>query len=344
MTGQSTPLTSTETSALTIKLTSETFQSITVPVRIAPYNAYLFDVTEVLTQPDNSKTTTTSQEWVVPGLGPIKIVTDNGEDDMTSHVAGNGGGAGSGGSGEGGAGGSSSLAASITGSLPASVIAGEKTLINQIVTLHTTTNTAYNAPASTQLYLATGNTIDDGSILLPAKSTKTIKLKTGAHQAIRFSLKSIPASVPDGIYHIIAQVTDSAGNISQAASAGTIAVAPSQIDLSVVVGKFATTAKAGRKFIGTLTLTNAGNAAAVGSLPIEVETSPNNNPADGMPLVNIPKKINLKPGKSLSIPLSLLIPNAGTFFLIFDIDPGNTFSDFNLANNAVVSSTPITIS
>ena len=225
------------------------------------------------------------------------------------------------------------------GSLPASVIAGQKAAVSQTVTI-TDSGAAYGAPATTAFFLATGTTTDANSIQLPGSITKTLKLKVGGHTAYKLNLKSIPASVPNGTYHVITQVTDNAGNVTEAASTGTITVAPPQIDLSATIGKFTATARAGKKFVETITVANtAGNTAAVGSLAIEVDTSPDSNPANGTVLTTLTKKINLKPGKTLNVALSLLAPATGSpFFLVFKLDPENAFQDINLANNVVVSS------
>ncbi len=55
------------------------------------------------------------------------------------------------------------------------------------------------------------------------------------------------------------------------------------------------------------------------------------------------KSINIAPGKSTKITLSLTGLASGTSdFLIFQIDPNNTFSDINLANNVVVTPSVVT--
>lgn len=238
------------------------------------------------------------------------------------------------------------LTPAASGSVPASVIAGQKAAISQTVTLTNTSGSAYDASASTQLFLSTGTTIDGSSISLPAQLTKTEKLKTGAHVSFKLSLKSLPATVPAGTYHVLAQVTDSKGNTAVAASDGTISVVPPQIDLSASIAKFAATAKAAKKFTETITVANTdGNIPAAGSLPILVETSPDGNTSDATPLTTITKKINIKPGKSITIPLSLTAPASGTSaFLVFQLDPNNTFADINLANNIVVSASPVIVS
>jgi hypothetical protein len=235
------------------------------------------------------------------------------------------------------------LTPTISAKLPASVIAGQKAPISGTIALTNTSGAAYDASATGKLFLSTGTTVDSSSIALPESITKTLKLKTGAHLAFSFSLKSLPASVPNGTYHLLAQVTDHSGNTSVGASSGTITVAPPQIDLSVSLAKFAATAKGGKKFTETIKVANTGNIAAKGSLPIVVDTSPDGLLSDATQLASTDKSINLGPGKSITIPVSLLAPASGTSdFLIFRIDPNNKFGDINLANKIIASPSTVT--
>lgn len=231
----------------------------------------------------------------------------------------------------------------LSGKLPALVIAGQKTSINQTVTITNAGSAAYDATATGNLFLSTGTTVDSSSIELPEVVTKDLKLKTGAHAPFTFSVKTLPSTVPGGSYHLLAQVTDSTGNTSVAASSGTITVAPPQIDLGVTISKFTSTAKGGKKFTEAIKVENSGNIAAKGSLPIVVDTSPDGLLSDATQLISTGKSINVAPGKSVTISLSLTALASGTSdFLIFQIDPNNTFNDINPANNVLVSPTVVT--
>jgi hypothetical protein len=58
-----------------------------------------------------------------------------------------------------------------------------------------------------------------------------------------------------------------------------------------------------------------------------------------------PKKLNIKNGKSESLPLSLTAPAGGTSdFLIFVVDPGNTLKETTPANDTIVSPSKVTFS
>jgi hypothetical protein len=117
------------------------------------------------------------------------------------------------------------------------------------------------------------------------------------------------------------------------------------VNLAVSLSKFASTAKGGKKFTETLSIDNSGNTPATGTVPIEVFTSPDGLQTDETLLATLPKKLNVKNGKSQSVPLSLTAPASGTSdFLIFEVDPSNTLKETTPANDIVVSSSKVTFS
>ena len=117
------------------------------------------------------------------------------------------------------------------------------------------------------------------------------------------------------------------------------AVPVSQIELSGAFAKFNSSAKAGKKFTETITVSNTGNAPASGVLPIVVSTSPDQSLADAAALTTIDKKVDIKPGKPAKISLSLTAPaEAGSFHLIIQLDPNNTLGNDILTNNTFASS------
>jgi peptidyl-prolyl cis-trans isomerase A (cyclophilin A) len=240
--------------------------------------------------------------------------------------------------------GPASLSPTLSGHVPASVIAGQKTPIHQLVTITNSGGSTYTGSTTVQLYLSTSTSIDGSAIALPPQVTRTLNIPAGRRAAVAVNLTSVPASVPAGTYNVLAQVIDSSGTATVAASTSTLSVVEPQIDLAVSVARFTATAKSGKHFNETIKITNDGNIPATGTLPIVVETSPDGNVADATVLTTITRKINLAANRSLVIPLPLVAPASGTDYLIFVIDPNNTFSDVNLSNNLVVSALPLTIS
>lgn len=245
-----------------------------------------------------------------------------------------------------GASGPAVLTPTLSGRLPASVIAGQKTPIHQTLSIANTGGLAYDAPATINWFLSTSTAVDGSAIALPPAVTKNLHLNGGTHAAFPLTVPTLPANVPAGTYRVLAQVVDQSGNATVAASTGTINVETPQIDLSLSIPHFVSTAKGGRPFVETIKVSNtAGNIAATGTVPILVATSADGIPGDSTELTMITKKINVPAGRSVLIPLSLVAPaEAGTsVFLLFDIDPNNTLGDIDPSNNLVESALPLTI-
>lgn len=255
-------------------------------------------------------------------------------------------GTGGGGGGGGGTGSSNSpLTATLTGKLPASIVAGTKIRINETLTLTNTGTTAIKGLVSGVLFLTSGTTSDSGSITLTGSHARKINLKPGKKVNIPVKLSSLPFSTPAGTYHLFMQVTDPNGHLSNGVTTATMSVAPAQIDLAGAFVKVPATATAGKKTSTTVQITNNGNVPAVGSLPVFVYASPTPSIGATPDLVaSAPRKINIKPGKSVRITLNNLNLPAGSDYLVANIDPNNFFRDINLANNTFATQTPITVS
>ena len=82
--GQPTPTTSTSTDSVALVLSSESLQSVTAGTHT--YNAYMFTSTDTTTPTiGGSPTVTTTQEWIVPGIGLVKEITDTAESRSDIH-------------------------------------------------------------------------------------------------------------------------------------------------------------------------------------------------------------------------------------------------------------------
>jgi hypothetical protein len=340
------PTTTTDTIQQTFELTTDSPKSLTVLG--TQYTVYEVDVTTVDTPSGGSAAPTYEEDYYSPGIGLVEAVSGplnapTAYIELDHYTVAGGGGNGGGGGGNGNTT-PAALTPKLTGSLPKSIIAGQKVKISQALTLTNTSGAAYDASTTGHLFLSTTDRLTSDSIELPQSITKTFDLKAKAHLSLSENLTSLPSTTPAGTYHLLFEVTDDKGNSSVAASSGTITVGPPDVALVVGVSKFDSTAKAGKNFTETIRVANNGNTAAVGSLPIEVLTAPNQQLDDSSQLTEITKGINIKPGKSETIPLSLNVPDAGSFFLGFHIDPDNTFLNSNVANNLVFSSSELTVS
>jgi hypothetical protein len=283
------------------------------------------------------------------GSGPEGGVVLNSSGDIFTATASGGSGDGGtvleltpGGSSGGGGATSSNLTATLTGKIPSSAIAGQKVSISPTLTVTDSSSTPVSGKVSAELFLSSSTTIDSSSIAIPGTTkSAVVKLKSHAHATLALKASSLPASIPSGTYHLIAQITDPSGNILDAPSSGTITIAPPQIDLTGAFSKQPVPGKGGKTAI-TFSVTNLGNIPATGPLPFDIDTSPNQQVAGATVVTTLTKPINLKPHGSTKITETVTLP-AGTYFLLIQLDPNNKFHEVNLANNLLVTGNEITI-
>ena len=136
------------------------------------------------------------------------------------------------------------------------------------------------------------------------------------------------------------------GGIATTSSTGTIDVAEPQVDISGTFKKAPTAARAGMPLSASITITNNGNVPAIGDVPIIVDASSSNTLDDAAgQVLSVRKRVNIKPGKSLTIQLSRLISPviAGSYYLIVQLDPNNTLGDVNTQNNIFATGAPIVV-
>jgi fibronectin type 3 domain-containing protein len=240
---------------------------------------------------------------------------------------------------------SSIIVPTIAGKLPASAIAGHRLNVNLTVTLTNSAASPLDGTANGAFYLSAGTTVDASSIALPAAFAKKLKLKPHQKFPLHLKLGSVPASVGSGTYHLLFQVTDSTG-AKNTVNAGTITIAPPEIDLTAVFSKVPLSETIGRKQTVTITVTNKGTTAASGLLPILLDASPSGALNGGaVRVLAANRKINLRPGKPVKITLNFIAGAAipTNSYLIGQLDPANTFGDVNTANDTFVTSQRITV-
>jgi uncharacterized repeat protein (TIGR03803 family) len=234
----------------------------------------------------------------------------------------------------------SSLTGTLAGKVPATGIAGQRVNLAQALAVTNGGTSTLSGTTGFRLYLSTGTSLDANSIQLASTSRKA-RLRPHGRLSVPFRVTKLPASVPAGTYHLVAQITDSSGNTSDAASTGTITVAPPTIDLSGAFVGTSTPAKNGRTTV-TFTVTENGNVPATGPLTFDIGSSPDGLLSDATLLSTLTRRINIPAGKSARMTVALTLP-AGTYSLLMLLDPQNAFNDVNLANNAFATSSMVTV-
>jgi hypothetical protein len=241
--------------------------------------------------------------------------------------------------GGGGGGGGSSVTGTVSGSAPASVIAGQKAKIAQTLAV-TNGSSPVSGTITGTLYLSSDGAIDANSIQL-ASTSKKVKLKSGGRVLLNLKASSIPASTPNGMFQLIVKITDPNGGTTDAISSSSVKVAPAQIDLSGAFSKTPVAGKGGKTSL-TFTVSDDGNTGASGTLTFDVETSPDGLSDDATVVTETGKKINIKAGKSVKESTVVTLPTGSNFVLI-RLDPNNTFNDVNPSNNTFATSGPVTV-
>ncbi|HET6248404.1 MAG TPA: FG-GAP-like repeat-containing protein [Tepidisphaeraceae bacterium] len=236
------------------------------------------------------------------------------------------------------------LSIGVSGTLPASAISGQKIKLSQNVTI--TNSTANKVSGSSLIQVALSTNQAFGPDVIPLTSfRRSAKLNPGKSKIIHVNISKLPVGIAPGTYYVVTQVTDPANGLNSASSTSTINIQAAQIDLA---GSFKTvpdSAKVGRPFSATITVTNTGNVAADGVLPIAVYSS-GDGTLDGTAtgLVGLRPHINIKPGKSATIRVNkLIVAVDGSYHLVADLDPNNTLGDINTSNNVVVSATTVSV-
>jgi len=239
---------------------------------------------------------------------------------------------------------SSDLSAALSGSGPASAVAGLPLNFKEKLVLTASTGAVSGAASATMLLSPDQSAAD--SVLTLASAGEKLKLKSGAAKTLSLKFpKSLPSTLAPGTYHLLIHLTDTAGVVSTLDSGQTLTVVAPAVDLSGTFVKTPLTAKAGKPLSVTLLITNssAANVSAVGLLPLDLETSPDGLTSDAVPLLSETRQIRIKPGKSITLTLKATL--GASDFLVVRLDPGNTAfpDDVNRANNTFATANAISI-
>lgn len=240
----------------------------------------------------------------------------------------------------GGGGSTSSLSGTLSGKVPASAIIGQKLSVLQTLNIDNSGSSTVSGAVSVKLYLSTSTSVDSSSVQLTSAS-RNVKLRSHAHLLLPLRATSIPSTVSAGTYYLVAQITDPSGATTDAASSGTISIAPAQIDLSGSFVKTPVPTKTGRTVL-TFNVSNGGNVSAVGNLDFNIDSSPDGLPSDATVLTSVTRRINLRADKSIRMTDALTLP-AGTYFVAVDLDPSDAFEDLKLRNNFFATTASIIV-
>lgn len=196
--------------------------------------------------------------------------------------------------------------------LPASVIAGAPA--HGVVTVGVTNASAspVKGPVTIDLFASANGAIDNASVPV-AHLTRTLAIQPGKTLPVPLPIKSLPATLPNGQYTLLARVTDPSSLVSDSTTGPQITVAAPFIALSETFAKLTLPASvaAGAKLhaVASVKITNTGNDTASGPTTVAIFLSTDgaiDNTAT--PIKSLTKSLKIKPGKSVvvSVPLTQL--------------------------------------
>lgn len=229
--------------------------------------------------------------------------------------------------------------------LGSAVVVGAKTTGGVTVNI-TDSVAAMSGRATVAVYASTTQSLS-GATLIAGPRPAAVKLKPGHTQAVYVRIPALPATLPVGTYYLITQVTSPAGDVTAAASTGTVTVAAPFISLSGAVASVTPKVKSGKFESAVVSVTNGGNVPASGALQVALWARPvGTTGTSDVPVSTVTTHVRILPGKSTRAHLRFLIPAtlpAGSYALVGQLDPNNAFSESALPP-VIVSSQTFTVS
>jgi hypothetical protein len=211
-----------------------------------------------------------------------------------------------------------------TVSLPPMVVAGSK-FAARVPVVITNQGSAIKGGVAINFYADTGTSLDGNQVLITSLK-RQVSLKTGQRQAINFNIRSFPPTLPDGTYHLLAEVIDPFGATSVLATTQTVQVAAAFIEPVVSAGSVVPASIAlGKSGSILVTVTNDGNVSASG---VDVTLSPSADgvtPVAGVMLGTVRSGTKIKPSQSKRFRLHFKVTDAlatGIYFPYLSISLG----------------------
>ena len=201
--------------------------------------------------------------------------------------------------------------------LPAAVVSGSTAKGKVAVTVTNSGTAAVSGSATITLFATTTGVIDSASTNVGSLTIKNLPLKAGKSTGKSINVSKL--SLPAGTYTLLAQATDSAGNVSASTTGPTLTVAAPFVSLSAVVGAVKPTSpKVGKPATFVVTITNAGNVDSTGDLTLAIGVS-----SDGTTLAEAVTSVTKKNakvksgGKALKVSAHFKVPTDLPFFTLY---------------------------
>ncbi len=272
------PATSTVTGSHTVTLVSETPQSVSVPA--GTFSAYELKVVDV--NADGDGQTTTSEQWVAPGVGVVQESVDG--DSLGSFELDDASGVAIPSSPSVGLGGSIRES-----TLPTQAItgAGDRKVVD--VEFENPNDAAFKGAETVTIYATPTGLIDAGAVAIGKVAVK-LSLRSNASRTVPVAVNA--TRLPANAYVIVARVTDTAtGAVDNDATAlAGLDVAAPHVQLAADLGQAPLTLAAGQAIVATLAVTNTGTANSTGPAVITMYLQRFDGTAESVALPNVTRR------------------------------------------------------
>ena len=185
--------------------------------------------------------------------------------------------------------------------LPASVVGGAKVRGSVAARLTDQLTGDASGTATVTVYAARATALDPATDAVVGTAEKKVRLGRGRATTINVPVKSLPATLGDGTYHLLLASTDPLGDIEVADTGRTITVAAAHVALSAT---FAPLSRSALTAGTTVAIVNAGNVVDASALTVTVGLS-----SDAAGLVTAtsgagtvrPPRLTLRPGRAAKV-------------------------------------------
>jgi hypothetical protein len=203
-----------------------------------------------------------------------------------------------------------------TTDLPTAVGSGSK-FNARVPVVVTNSGAPLKGLVTVNLYADAGTTLD-GNRVLVATEKRHGSVKSNQKVSFNLKVKTLPASLADGTYHLIAQVVDPSGNVNSVATSQTVQLSAAAIQPSLSFAPVTpATITPGRSGSVLITLSNNGTIASTGGSLVLRLSADGVDPVPGVTLVTRRSGLRLAPGQSRQLRLRFHVPRklwAGTYY------------------------------
>jgi ELWxxDGT repeat protein len=223
-------------------------------------------------------------------------------------------------------------------SLVGQLVAGSK-LNAHVPVIVSNRGTSISGKITVKLIAEKGTSPDGTQVLLSTK-TRRVRLKADQKAVFLFDVKSLPATLQGGTYHLIAEVIDPRGDTNTIATSQTVQVQTRFVRPSVSFASVTTATLApGKRGSVIVTVTNTGNTSSTGGTITLSLSSDSVQPSAGVTLKTVHAGLAISAGKTLRYRIRFRVP-ADTMPMNYSL---NALVSFDGSSETALGSSSIVI-